>query len=452
MTEIADPIRRAHVSVATSLAMLSLLGVAALLLTGIALRIHEQQWNLFVLLLVLTGFIAMAATKAAEKVPVGLGLAIVILVALAMRIMALSEPPFLSDDIYRYIWDGRVQAAGINPYRYVPADPLLSHLRDVLIFPKINRIDYATTIYPPVAQFFYLVVTRLSESVTAMRLAFIGCEAVTLLVLIDLLRRFNKPVTLAVAYAWHPLAVWEIANNGHVDALMVMLVMIGLWLLVRFRKVAAGVFITLGALAKPYAIVALPACWRPWDWRLPVAVVLTVVACYLPYIGAGQGVLGFLFTGYLQEEGFRGGDGFWLVHIVRAAFGDVPGLLPLYVALAAGTLGWLALRSAFAQDVSPERQVRDVAFLIMTGLFFLTPNYPWYYLAVVPLIVVGGGAPAWALSIGAFLLYLLYPDYEARFLLWKGVISLSFLIAVVATTRWNAQSLAPIREYFRWTR
>jgi hypothetical protein len=452
VTEIADPLGGAKASVATSLAALGLLGIAALLVTGIALRMHEPHWNSFVLLLVLSGFIAMAATKSAEKAPVGLGLAIVIVVAVAMRLIVLGEDPILSDDIYRYIWDGRVQGAGINPYRYVPADPVLSQLRDALIFPKINRADYAATIYPPVAQFFYFAVTRLSESVTAMRLAFIGCEVVTLLVLVDLLRRFNKPGTLAVAYAWHPLAVWEIANSGHVDALMVMLVMIGVWLLVRYRRVAAGVLIALAALAKPYAIVALPACWRPWDWRLPLVVALTIVACYLPYIGAGEGVFGFLLNGYLQEEGFRGGDGFWLIHAVRTAFGDVPGLLPLYVALAAATLGFLALRSAFAPEVSPERSAHDVAILIMAGLFFLSPNYPWYYLAVVPFIPIGGGAPAWALTIGALLLNLLYPDFGARFLLWKGVISLSFLIAVLASTKGSARLSVSIQRYFRWIR
>lgn len=436
----------------TSLVTLALLGIAALLVTGIALRIHDPHWNSFVLLLVLSGFVALAATKCAEKTPSGLGLAIIVVVAVAMRLMVLSDPPILSDDMYRYVWDGRVQGAGINPYRYVPADPALAHLRDLAIFPKINRADYATTIYPPVAQFFFFAVTRLSESITVMRLALIGCEIVTLLALVDLLRRFNKPMTLAVAYAWHPLAVWEIANSGHVDALMVMFIMVGTWLLVRHHRIAAGVLIALGALAKPYAIVALPVCWRPSDWRLPAVVALLVVACYLPYAGVGQGVLGFLLNGYLYEEGLQGGQGFWLVHAVRTAFGNIPGLLPLYVALAAGLLGSLALRSAFADERSPERSVRDIAMLLMVGLFFLSPNYPWYFLAVIPFIPIGGGAPAWALSIGAILLNLLYPDYEARFLLWKGVISAAFLITVFAATGRSALSLAPMQGFFRWTR
>jgi hypothetical protein len=285
-----------------------------------------------------------------------------------------------------------------------------------------------------------------------MRLALIGCEIVTVLALIDVLRRFNKPVTLAVAYAWHPLAVWEVANSGHVDALMVMLVMIGVWLLVRHRRIAAGIFITLAALVKPCALAALPACWRPWDWRLPVAVILVAVGCYLPYLGVGKGALGFLLTGYMYEEGFQGGEGFWLVHAARAAFGDIPGLLPLYLALAAGTLGFLAWRVAFARDDSPERSVRDVAMLLMAGLFFLSPNYPWYYLVVIPFIPIGGGAPAWVLSIGALLLNVVYPDYAARFLIWKGVISVAFLIAVAATIKWRAPSFIRTQGQPQWPR
>src|SRR5262249_1862390 len=304
----------------------------------------------------------------------------------------------------------------------------------------------------PVAQLFFFAVTRIAETVTAMRLAMIGCETVTLIVLADLLRRLDKPLTLAVAYAWHPLAVWEVANNGHVDALMVMLVMLGAWLLVRHRRIAAAVFVALGALAKPYAIVALPACWRPWDWRMPVAVLLVIAACYLPYLGVGKGVFGFLLNGYLSEEGLQGGDGFWLVHLARTAFGNVPGLVPLYLALAAPTLGALALRAALTPDDTPDPRVRGIPMLLMVGLFFLAPHYPWYYLGVAAFIPVGGGAPAWAMSIGAVLLYLLFPDYDARFLIWKGVLSIAFLIAVAASwcAPWRAPSLARIPGLTQW--
>lgn len=442
-----------------SLVALGVIGLAMLAITAVLVPTgndpawynDDANWSLWTAILIVCGFLALAATQVAAHAPQRRAFAVIAIVALALRIVVLIEPPVMSTDIYRYVWDGMVQAHGINPYRYVPADPALVFLRDTLIYPNINRVDYATTIYPPVAQMFFLAVTRLGETITVMRLGMIGCEVVTFLVIVDLLRRLGKPVTLSVAYAWHPLAFWEVANNGHVDALMVMLVMIGVWLAVRHRNVFAGVLIALGALAKPYAIVALPAVWRPWDWRLPLAVMVTIVICYLPYLGVGEGALGFFINGYLSEEGFEGGRGFWLVHVLQTAFGKLPALVPIYLALAAATMGLIALRAAFTQDVSPERTIRNIALLFMATLFFLTPNYPWYYLVIVPFIPLGGGAPAWAMTIGAMLLYLLLPDYEARFLIWKGVIEVAFLIALFATMQRAPSAMKP-HGLLQWTR
>jgi hypothetical protein len=111
------------------------------------------------------------------------GALIVILVgAVAMRFALLFVEPYLSTDIYCYIWDGRVQAAGINPYRYVPSAPEVAHLRDVSIYPNINRAGYAVTIYPPTTQAIFLAITRLGESVLAMKLGLIAFEAATVAV------------------------------------------------------------------------------------------------------------------------------------------------------------------------------------------------------------------------------------------------------------------------------
>src|SRR5215468_5576634 len=145
-------------------------------------------------------------------------LLIVLIFATVFRLSILFAPPYLSTDIYRYIWDGRVQAAGINPYRYAPADKALAPLRDKAIYPAINRREYAHTIYPPLAQFIYLAVTRVSEMVTWMKAALVGFEAVTLWALAALLASFGLPRQRVLLYAWHPLIVWEIAGSGHVDA------------------------------------------------------------------------------------------------------------------------------------------------------------------------------------------------------------------------------------------
>jgi hypothetical protein len=178
--------------------------------------------------------------------------------------------------------------------------------------------------------------------------------------------------------------------------------------------------------------VALPSFWRPWDWRVPAAALATIVLGYLPYLGVGRGVLGFVTTGgYLGEEGFADGEGFWLVALARAAFGNVRGLTTAYLLVAAGTMAWLGIRAAWRADHAPDRTLRDIAVLLMAGMFVLSPNYPWYFLAVVPFVALGGGAAAWAMTLAAPLLYrpIFLPDND---LLWKTLAALPFVIAVAS--------------------
>src|SRR5262249_2264212 len=116
--------------------------------------------------------------------------------AVFMRVLVLFAPPH-STDVFRYIWEGRVQADGVNPYRYIPADPLLAHLRDSEIYPNINRKEYAPAIYPPAAQAIFFAVTRLSESVSMMKAAMLAFEAAAVWALVRLLAARGLPIILA---------------------------------------------------------------------------------------------------------------------------------------------------------------------------------------------------------------------------------------------------------------
>jgi hypothetical protein len=413
--------------------------------------IAKFNYAIFVPGIVASGALTVAATMLAPSVPTRAGLLVILGLAVIMRLLVVTDAPFLSTDIYRYIWDGRVQAAGINPYALVPADPALAALRDAVIYPNINRADYAVTAYPPVAQMFFLAVTRISESLVMMRLAMVACEAVVVAVLIDLLRQLRLPATAVVAWAWHPLAIWEIAQGGHVDALMVALLMLGMWLLVRHRAIAGAVVVALAALAKPYAIVALPGFWRPWDWRVPAAILATIGLCYLPYLGVGRGVLGFVTPGgYLGEEGFADGEGFWLVALIRSMLGNVPGLTMTYLLAAAATMVWLGVRTAWRADTTTEKTLQDIAVLLMAGMFALSPNYPWYFLIIVPFTVLGGGPPAWAMTLAAPLLYrpIFLPDND---LAWKTLATLPFVIAVASMLLLRWRTPAQSQGVSRWT-
>jgi hypothetical protein len=337
-----------------------------------------------------------------------------------MRLALLFVEPYLSSDIYRYIWDGRVQAAGINPYRYVPKAPELAQLRDAVIFPLINRADYAPTIYPPAAQAIFLALTRLGESVLVMKLGLLALEAGAVAAIIALLQRQGAPLTRVAAYAWHPLPVWEIAGNGHVDAAMIALLLAGLLLFVQGRTILAGVAVTLGALIKPTAVLALPVIWRPWDWRLPLAVAVTIVLAYLPYLSVGAGVLGFL-PDYLLEEGFASGSGsgFKLLWLAEQLAGPLPHGGTLYTGLAALVLIGLALAVGFRSDRSEEASMRSLAWLLIAFLVLSSPHYPWYFLVLVPFLALAPSVTAWVLTLGGVLFYDVLsndvlPSYEMR--------------------------------------
>ena len=404
--------------------------------------IRSFGYGVFIPAVIASGILTIAATQLSTAAPARSGLLIVLGFALAMRLLLVREEPFLSTDLYRYIWDGRVQAAGINPYTYVPANSVLAALRDAAIYPHINRADYAVTAYPPLAEMFFFIVTRIGETLTVMRLAIVACELAIIALLIDLLRRLELPLVSVAAYAWHPLATWEIANNGHVEALMLALILLGVWLLVRARHVMGAIAVALAMLVKPYALFILPAFWRRWDWRVPLAVIATIVLCYLPYLGAGKSVLGFLGSGYLAEEGLTSGEGIWLTLLIQTLAGKIPGLTAAYMLVAAAIMIWLALRVVLRADAAPRETIADIILLLTAGLVLMSPNYAWYFLALVPFIPLGAGAPAWALTLGAFLLYrpIFFPFND---LAWKTFATLPFLIALALVWRRRAPALHP---------
>jgi alpha-1,6-mannosyltransferase len=369
---------------------------------------------------------------------------LIIAVAVLLRGVLLFVDPLLSTDIYRYVWDGKVQAHGVNPYRYFPADDALASLRDADIYPNMNRVGAAVTIYPPVAQMFFFLVTRLGENVATMKLALLGCEAVTATVIVLLLRQLGRPTTRLVAYGWHPLPLWEIANNGHIDALMVALMMLGIWLALTGRPLRGAVAITLGALAKPFVVVVLPALWRPWDWKLPLAVAVVVGLCYAPYLSVGWGVFGFFTTGYLREEHLDTGDDVWPLAAWRRIVGVLPGDFVVYLAAFALIMVTLAMLAAQREPRTAAATLAGINRLLLAFLFLLSPNYPWYFLVATPFVALLGGAPVWTMTVGAVLLQdeATWDPYVPE-LIRKSILNGAFLAACAYATWRSWRRAAP---------
>jgi alpha-1,6-mannosyltransferase len=349
-------------------------------------------------------------------------LGLILLFAVLLRLPPLLSPPSLSTDVYRYVWDGRVQAAGINPYRYVPAAPELKSLRDDRIHPNINRREYAVTIYPPAAQIFFLAATRVSESVTWMKASILACEGLLIWLLLLLLRQAGRPDAELLLYVWHPLAIWEFAGSGHVDAAAIACLLAALLARGRGRSALAGAALGLAALFKLYPLVLFPALWRPRDWRMPLALAATIAVGYLPYLGVGWGVLGFL-PAYVREEGLQSGSRYYLLQLAESISGVQLSpafyLVPAGLALAALSI-WVCLRR------QPEDGVARGSVLLATAaVLAFSPHYAWYFAWLLPLAALTSCMAVLLLGVTSFSLYWFLLAESASTVLYTG--SLIFL-------------------------
>jgi len=336
-------------------------------------------------------------------------LAIILTSAVVCRLICLFSPPFLSTDIFRYIWDGWVQAAHINPYRYIPADTHLAFLRDLEIYPNINRRDYAHTVYPPGSQMLFLLITRVGGSVRWMKAGMVGLEMLTLWVLVKLLTAVGLRREQVLIYAWHPLLLWEVASSGHVDAAALPLLALALLFYVRHKPAATGVALAAATLVKLYPIVLFPALyrrsdWRRGDWKLPAWLAAIVAGGYACYASVGPHVLGFL-PEYAKEEGLESGSRYFLLTLARHAL-HWDGL-PTAVFYGFAALLLLGLASvAFFKGEGSALAAIGYSFAIATALMLLfSPHYPWYYLWLLPFLCIIPNVPMLYFMTACFYLY-----------------------------------------------
>ena len=358
-------------------------------------------------------------------------------VALALRLPLLVAPPFLSSDVFRYVWDGKVQSAGINPYRYIPADPALAPLRDEAIYPHVNRATYARTIYPPFAELLFSLVARIAPTVIAIKAMMLAFELVGILAVLRLLTMAALPSARLLIYAWNPLTAWAFGGNGHVDALAVGLIGLALLAAAARRPAVAGLLLGGAILVKFLPAAIAPALWRRWDWRLPVACASIVIVLYLIYIGAGWNVLGFL-PGYAAEEGIDRGNAFWLLAGIGTLLPVGGWAVTIYEAVAAAALLALAVLIALGRSVDADPQAEIVrlcgnaAILAAATMIVLSPHYAWYYAWLALPCCVCPLRSVIYLAVGGLLLYL--DPWNERFV-WASLVFAPTIVLAVLDVR-----------------
>lgn len=355
---------------------------------------------------------------------------LILSVAVACRLVALFAEPYLSSDIYRYVWDGVVQHAHISPYRYVPGDSALSFLRapNQDVFDHINRRDYAHTIYPPAAQALYYLTTWVSPTVIFMKTVMVFFEGVTVYALVALLHHLGRRREQILLYAWCPILIWEIAGSGHLDSPAMAFIVLAL--LARYRKqpILTGLFLGIAILLKLYPLVLFPALYRRGDYKMPATVAGVIAFGYTAYSSVGMLVFGFL-GGYVKEEGMASGTRYFLLELAQR----IPGLHNLstavyflFCAAVFAAILWWCWRVASQQsadedrsttytDASPGQFVSshssDAAFLapafsLSAALMMLfSPHYAWYIIWLVPFFTLMPNLPILTYVLGFFYLY-----------------------------------------------
>jgi hypothetical protein len=335
-------------------------------------------------------FFALAVALARRVTVARAGL-LVFTVAAAARLALLPVTPTLSDDIYRYLWEGSVAARGLDPYRHSPADPGLAALRDSVIHPRINHPELAT-IYPPLSIAGFALVSKLSPTVPAMKSWVILHDLALILVLLAWARARGANGAWVIAYAWNPLVLVEYSGSGHHDPVaLVWLVAALMW--AERHPTRAALALSVGVLTKLAPVVALPFLWRRWPWRARLWV-LAVVGAGLTWFwsetrGGSSGLTAYLGTWANNELAFH-----YLSRLVPDPW------LARWVA--AALLILLAIAVAWRHAWEAPRATRFVA----RAGFLLSPvAHPWYLGWVLALEPLAPSAPWLLLSLTAILSY-----------------------------------------------
>jgi len=314
----------------------------------------------------------------------------VIVIGLALagiwHLLFLRQAPGMDDDIHRYVWDGRVQRFGYNPYIVVPNDPTLDRLHTAETR-TLNHADLPSP-YPAGAELFFRAVTAIRESVFAMKIAFVVCDVAIVFVLLDVLRRSGQGVHWVLAYAWNPLLATDVAGSGHIDIVGALLLLVSLAALQRrWRAVAAGTF-ALAVGVKLLPIVLLPLYWRRVRLRDAVLAAVVFGILYIPFLSHGRIPIGSLGT-YIHSFWFN--DPVFAV-LERFAAPEVLAGLAVLVGFAAAI--WLRRGS---EACSPEA----FAWPMAASLLCAPVIYPWYLLWLLPFMRSASTLPLmiWTVSI-----------------------------------------------------
>ncbi|RDV16210.1 DUF2029 domain-containing protein [Pontibacter diazotrophicus] len=318
--------------------------------------------------------------------------------AVVFRLLFLFAAPALSDDYFRFIWDGRLLAAGVNPYLHLPQSfisgdaPPVAGLTTAL-YQQLNSPHYYS-IYPPVSQAVFWVSAELFPnnlwaSVVVMRVVLLLAEAGSMLLLLRLLRKMALPDKHVLLYALNPLVILELVGNLHFEALIIFFLLLSLLQLYYQRYVFSGIAFGLAIGTKLVPLMFLPFLLRRLGPRKFLlfggAAGGTVVAVFYPLLS--MEVIRHIFQSldlYFQKFEFNASIYFLLrwIGYKLAGFNIIWILGPLLSLATLLIIVWLAAKRRLG---SIRRLVGYMAAALTIYLFLATTVHPWYLTTLLAL-------------------------------------------------------------------
>ncbi len=385
--------------------------------------------------------------------------------AVLFRLAAFPLLPGLSDDGYRYVWDGLLQLGGVNPYAFRPSDPALAGWQAGPLFERLNSAGYYS-VYPPASQLVFALGGMFGWPVGwyVIKAVFVGAEMAGVWAISRVV-----PARALVLYAWHPLAVIEGAGQGHPEAGMVGMLLLAVWASRRRHPAWSVAALTVAGWVKLYPLALVPFLLRRVGWRWAWVAGAVSLGLVVPY--AAPGALGHVAESlglYVRLFEFNAGPYFALKEVGWWwTGGDVSKLLgPLLQKI--GLIGLVGLYLLDARRAGTRRLSLAWTWLAALGLLWATATtlHPWYLLGVLALLPLTLGtdagrparlhAAAWLwLSAGATGTYLFYthgavPYWSAVVLGWAGWAALLAAAAVLAAL--PALMRRRARDKWSWVR
>jgi hypothetical protein len=404
----------------------------------------------------ITGLLALIVWK-----PRGRGLPLsplsIIAIASVIRLIFVFQPPQLSDDMYRYLWDGLQMTLGNNPYASAPSATISQSPEARTLLASVNHPDLVT-VYPPGAQVVFLWAAVVGSRPWVLKLLLVSMDLASCVLIIRLLGRVNLPVNRSILYAWHPLAVLEIAGSGHIDAAAIFFLLLSLCAAPASKTVSSGFresnkpivsavsgfFFVWSCLIKLYPLVFLPFFFRRVGRITARSFLAGVLAGGLalcpPFFPDLENMIHTLFR-YARHWEFSG-----LSFLCLSRLGFSGDLSRTVLAI----LFLIALSAIWKGSATDSRGVKRAGtpspffyslYMINLAFLFLSPTlHPWYALyltSVLPFISgVGGFVLSWSVLLGYSVLipYSLTGQWQenhlATFLIWAGPTA-AFLIRMV---------------------